>query len=166
MADSPHNPQTIFLPDEDTLFRLAGEWTKWIEGGDCFYLFGELGTGKTTFVKAIVKALGGDPDQIVSPSYPLLNRYSLKTFTVIHLDLYRLKEPAEILSLDLEPPQEKELIFIEWPERGEGFLPPPSWIIHLEFGSEGRSRLMKGQRLRGAPAPPARYTFDQSPQKS
>lgn len=86
------------------------------------YLHGDLGTGKTTFVSRWLKFLG-HTGIVTSPTYTLVNEYRINGRRIVHADLYRLGSPDELLYLDCEDwrPQE-HLIFIEWPERGKGYL--------------------------------------------
>lgn len=86
------------------------------------YLHGDLGTGKTTFVSRWLKVLG-HTGIVTSPTYTLVNEYRIDGRRIIHADLYRLGSPDELLYLDCEDWRPKEhLIFIEWPEKGKGYL--------------------------------------------
>jgi tRNA threonylcarbamoyladenosine biosynthesis protein TsaE len=88
------------------------------------YLTGELGSGKTTFARGFVRALGV-ADAIRSPTYTLLEIYPAGEVTAVHLDLYRVGAPGELESLGLrEWARPGHLWLIEWPERGAGALPP------------------------------------------
>ena len=86
-------------------------------------LSGELGAGKSTFARGLLRALGVQ-GTIKSPSYTLLETYELPTVTVIHLDLYRLRDPEELENLGLaDYHRDGFLWLIEWPERAGGRLP-------------------------------------------
>ena len=100
------------------------------------FLRGELGAGKTLWAKGIVAARGGDPHKVVSPTYTLLHIYSLSAEEILHLDLYRLSSPQDLLSLDLEPPEPHQIWLVEWPERGEPFLPPPTYTVEIAIPSQ------------------------------
>jgi tRNA threonylcarbamoyladenosine biosynthesis protein TsaE len=156
----------IAIGDVEGIYTLARELFPEFPGGEVIYLCGELGAGKTTFVKGVVSALGGDPDLVTSPTFALIHRYPLHAGVILHLDLYRLSDPSEVLSLDLETPGKGEALFIEWPERGIPYLPPPSWIFLFGFPPSGEGRVIRAQRLRGAPGPQARCTCGQSPPRS
>lgn len=94
-------------------------------------LEGPLGAGKTTFVRAILRALGYK-ETVRSPTYTLLESYKLSDFQVFHLDLYRLSDPQELEFLGVEEIfQMKALQLIEWSEKGEGFLPNPDLICQI-----------------------------------
>jgi tRNA threonylcarbamoyladenosine biosynthesis protein TsaE len=95
------------------------------------YLSGELGSGKTTFARGFLRALGV-AEPVRSPTYTLLELYALEPLTLLHVDLYRLREPSEVESLGLrEWAHEGCVWLIEWPERAPGRLPPPD--LQLTF---------------------------------
>lgn len=106
-------------------------------------LTGELGSGKTTFVRGFLGALGVT-DLVRSPTYTLLEEYDAGPLRVAHLDLYRLRSPAEIDELGIPDLLEaNRVMLIEWPERGTEALPPIDLTIALEFSDSGRRiRLM------------------------
>jgi tRNA threonylcarbamoyladenosine biosynthesis protein TsaE len=94
-------------------------------------LSGELGAGKTTLVRGLLRALGFT-GIARSPTYTLIELYPLEALTVVHADLYRLREPAELDFLGLrEWAQPGFLWCIEWPERGAARLPPPDVTVSL-----------------------------------
>jgi tRNA threonylcarbamoyladenosine biosynthesis protein TsaE len=100
-------------------------------------LAGELGAGKSTFARGALRALGAQ-GPIRSPSYTLLESYELAALHVIHLDLYRLVDPAELEHLGLaDYHREGFLWLIEWPERGAGRLPQPDLQFHFSIVSDG-----------------------------
>ncbi len=99
---------------------------------------GELGAGKTTFARALLRELGTG-ERIKSPTYSLLERYRVGGRDAFHLDLYRIAAPGELewLGLDeLHDPQ--SIVLIEWPERGAGALPAPDLEIALGHAGGGR----------------------------
>lgn len=101
-------------------------------------LVGELGAGKTTFTRALVKSLG-HKGSVKSPTYGLLEHYELPTCKVLHLDLYRLGDPGELHYLGIADLLDSStLLFVEWPERGEGFLPAAD--IEIRFFHSGKMR--------------------------
>jgi tRNA threonylcarbamoyladenosine biosynthesis protein TsaE len=103
------------------------------------YLEGELGAGKTTFARGVLRSLGV-AGEIRSPSYTLLEPYSASGLTLVHLDLYRLRSPEELDPLGLRDfAQPGHLWLIEWPERGSGRLPPPDLEVRLAVAAEGHS---------------------------
>ena len=93
------------------------------------YLTGELGAGKTTFARGFLRELGVT-DAVRSPTYTLLELHELGALTVLHVDLYRLHDPAELEPLGLrEWARPGAVWLIEWPERGGGRLPPPDLTL-------------------------------------
>jgi tRNA threonylcarbamoyladenosine biosynthesis protein TsaE len=101
------------------------------------YLSGELGAGKTTFARGFLGGLGVH-GPVRSPTYTLLELYTAGALTVVHLDLYRLNQPADIEGLGLrEWAQAQHLWLIEWPERGAGRLPRADITLAFSVGAQG-----------------------------
>jgi tRNA threonylcarbamoyladenosine biosynthesis protein TsaE len=97
------------------------------------YLSGELGSGKTTFARGFLRGCGVT-DAVRSPTYTLLEPYSVGTLTVVHVDLYRLRDPGEVESLGLRDyARSGHVWLIEWPARGGTHLPPAD--LNLEFAA-------------------------------
>jgi tRNA threonylcarbamoyladenosine biosynthesis protein TsaE len=109
---------------------LAGE----LRVGDVVTVAGELGTGKTTFVRGASRALGVT-SPVTSPTYTIGNRYD-GNVPVSHLDLYRLTSMSDAEWGDLESYFEDAVVFVEWPEAGHGFLPAPRAEIRLQHAGE------------------------------
>lgn len=106
--------------------------TEKIKPGAIIYLQGDLGAGKTSFVRAVLKQLGYE-GLVKSPTYSLIESYPLENFNLYHMDLYRLKDPSELEQLGLADYLSSPSVFlIEWPECGEGFLPEPTHVITFE----------------------------------
>jgi tRNA threonylcarbamoyladenosine biosynthesis protein TsaE len=98
------------------------------------YLTGELGAGKTTFARGFLRALGVS-EPVRSPTFALLELYPAGSLTLLHIDLYRLRAPAEIESLGLrEWARERCVWLIEWPERGGGQLPVADMTLAFTVG--------------------------------
>ena len=95
---------------------------------------GDLGSGKTTFVRGACRALGV-VDRVTSPTFTIGHRYRGRV-DVSHLDLFRFANVSPAEWGDLEPYFDDAVVFVEWPEAGEGVLPPPRVRVRLEHGGE------------------------------
>ena len=101
------------------------------------YLTGELGAGKTTFARGFLRALGVQ-EAVPSPTYTLLELYPVGALTVVHVDLYRMRDAAELESLGLrEWARTGHVWLIEWPERGGTRLPPADLTVTFAAGEAG-----------------------------
>ncbi|HEY2372997.1 MAG TPA: tRNA (adenosine(37)-N6)-threonylcarbamoyltransferase complex ATPase subunit type 1 TsaE [Gaiellaceae bacterium] len=98
--------------------------------GDVVTVSGELGSGKTTFVRGACMALGVR-DRVTSPTYTIGHRYHGSRGEVSHLDLYRFQGVSAAEWGDLEPYFDDAIAFVEWPEAGVGVLPPPRFAVRL-----------------------------------
>lgn len=129
---------SIELPNEAATLALARQLAPALHDGGVLYLRGELGVGKTTFARALLRALGVG-ERVKSPTYSLLERYSVDGRDAFHLDLYRIAGAGELewLGLD-ELDQPDVIVLIEWPERGAGALPAADLEIALEHDGLGR----------------------------
>ncbi len=113
--------------------------------GAVVHLHGELGAGKTTCARSLLRTLGVS-GLIRSPTYTLVESYSLSEFTCIHVDLYRLQGAREVEELDLRSYLGAgSLMLIEWPERGGVAVPPPDLDITLDYAGEGRRASLVGR---------------------
>jgi tRNA threonylcarbamoyladenosine biosynthesis protein TsaE len=119
--------------------RLAGELAETLEPGDVVTVAGELGAGKTTFVRGACRALGVE-GPVTSPTYAIGHRYSGRV-TVSHLDLYRFASVSPAEWGDLEPYFSEAVVFVEWPEAGEGALPRPRATVSIEHDDGTRRRI-------------------------
>jgi tRNA threonylcarbamoyladenosine biosynthesis protein TsaE len=110
-----------------------------LQAGDVVTVSGELGSGKTTFVRGACRALGVE-GPVTSPTFTIGHRYRGRV-DVSHLDLFRFRDLSPAEWGDLEPYFDDAVVFVEWPEAGEGVLPAPRVTVHLEHG-EGDRRLV------------------------
>ncbi len=120
------------------MLGLAEHCVELFRGGGVVYLQGELGTGKTTFARGLLRALGYR-GPVKSPTYTLVEPYILPGLSVYHFDLYRLLDPQEMEYLGArEYFCGDSLCLLEWPERGEGWLPPPDMRVSIAAAGSGR----------------------------
>jgi tRNA threonylcarbamoyl adenosine modification protein YjeE len=118
------------LLDEAGLVALAEDLGRSLGRGEVIWLSGELGAGKTTFVKAMVRGLGARTPA-TSPTYALVHHYDTPRGPVYHVDCYRLRSPEEARDLDWETLATGTALMIEWPERAGAWAPRPSRRIAL-----------------------------------
>jgi tRNA threonylcarbamoyl adenosine modification protein YjeE len=124
----------------DAFERLAAEFARTLAPGNVVALAGQLGAGKTTFVRAVVRELHGDDGAVASPTFVFWHRYPGKP-PIEHLDLYRIEGPGEASELGLEESFELgSIVLIEWPERLPALIPPDAVRVEIEgSGNEPRS---------------------------
>ncbi len=135
--------ETALAEDESALREIARRFAASLAPGATVTLSGELGAGKTTFVRAVAEALHGT-QAVSSPTFTIWHRYE-GTPPINHLDLYRI-EPADIPELGLEEAfSAHSLTFVEWPERVPGIVPPDAIRIVIE-GSGAGSRNLRIER--------------------
>jgi tRNA threonylcarbamoyladenosine biosynthesis protein TsaE len=107
------------------------------------FLHGDLGAGKTTLVRGFLRA-AGFLGAIKSPTYTLVEEYSIGAQKIFHFDLYRLSEPEELEWIGINDYfDQNSLCFIEWPTKGAGFLPMPDYEIRLMNQGTGRQIIMQ-----------------------
>ncbi|MCP5469648.1 MAG: tRNA (adenosine(37)-N6)-threonylcarbamoyltransferase complex ATPase subunit type 1 TsaE [Chlamydiales bacterium] len=118
----------------DATTALGVELGRSLAPGSTVALFGDLGAGKTTFIRGIVSGVLGEEVEIDSPTYTYLNIYQDKVY---HFDLYRLRFAEEFLEMGFDEYLGKEIVCIEWSERIEMLLPKETIRITLEHEREG-----------------------------
>src|ERR1700691_3041063 len=116
---------TVTIPNEEALVAFMTDIAGALEPGDLVTLSGDLGAGKTTFARALIRYLADDDTiEVPSPTFTLLQTYELPRFDVVHADLYRLSGAAELSELGLDDLAEDSVVLMEWGDRAAGFLPP------------------------------------------
>ena len=126
------------LKDESETLRLAESMASHLFPGMNLYLKGELGSGKTTFVRGVLRGLGYQ-DKVKSPTYTLVEPYSLEKFTIYHFDLYRFKDETEWDDAGFrEYFNNTSICLVEWPEKVGHILPKPDISIELSHTPYGR----------------------------
>ena len=137
------------LPDEAATVTLARSLAPALLDGGVVYLHGELGAGKTTFARALLRAMGVG-ERVKSPTYSLLERYMVNGHDAFHLDLYRIASVGELEWLGLDELDAPEtIVLVEWPERGRHALPKPDLEITLEHARAGRNVRLTATSPRG-----------------
>ena len=111
---------TIDITSEELTKELAKEFTKYLKGGEFVFLYGEMGVGKTTFVKYFIneyqKINNLTQTEITSPTFSLLNEYQVKDIRIKHYDLFRINRKEDINNLDIFEKDNKLITLIEWPQ--------------------------------------------------
>src|SRR5205814_3474405 len=136
-----------------------------LEPGLTIYLRGELGAGKTTLVRGILRAFGHE-GPVRSPTYALVEVYELSRLHLHHFDFYRFRDPREWIDAGFrESFNGRTVSLIEWPERAAGALLPADLEVALELHGEGRSAELTSRSLKGQKALTflaSRYAFPSS----
>ena len=111
---------TIDITSEKLTKELAKEFTKYLKGGEFVFLYGEMGVGKTTFVKYFIneyqKINNLKQTEITSPTFSLLNEYQVKDIRIKHYDLFRINRKEDTNNLDIFEKDNKLITLIEWPQ--------------------------------------------------
>lgn len=128
---------SFLLPDEDATLLLGQKLAQILAAGDFVALFGDLGAGKTTLARGIVRALLKAAEDVPSPTYTLVQQYDGPEFTVWHFDLYRLEDPAGVEELGWDDTV-AGVALVEWPERAGSWLPSTRLEVFLEIDRDQR----------------------------
>jgi tRNA threonylcarbamoyladenosine biosynthesis protein TsaE len=128
----------LSLKDEAETIALGAKIADVLQGSELIYLSGELGAGKTTFVRGLLNALGHSGN-VKSPTYTLVEPYSIAGKDVYHFDLYRINDPEELEAMGIRDYCDGQSICLfEWPEQGEDVLPAADIILTLAHSDPGR----------------------------
>jgi tRNA threonylcarbamoyladenosine biosynthesis protein TsaE len=138
----------LLLEDADATAALGARLARHLPAQVVVHLHGDLGAGKSTLARALLRALGVT-GTIRSPTYTLVEQYPLQDGgTALHLDLYRIGDPGELEFLGLDG--DIRLWLVEWPERGQGALPPADLDIELAVEGTGRRCILRPNTTTGA----------------
>lgn len=140
---------TLYLADEDAMVALGTRIAQVTQGHGIVFLDGDLGAGKTTLSRGIIRGLG-HVGSVKSPTFTLVEPYEIGEIRAFHFDLYRLVDPEELEYLGIRDYLEDDaLCLIEWPQKGAGFLPKPDLTITISPQDSGRSLKILSQGSRG-----------------
>jgi tRNA threonylcarbamoyl adenosine modification protein YjeE len=128
------------IPTAEAMAAVGGQLAAQLHPGDVLALHGDLGAGKTTLVRGIATALGVSPDDVASPTFALAHLYHGRDFDLLHADLYRVEDPAELeeaglIEQLLDP---ERLVIVEWPEVASDVLPATTLHVRIDTRPEGR----------------------------
>jgi tRNA threonylcarbamoyladenosine biosynthesis protein TsaE len=127
-----------YLADEAATLAFAERLLPHLSGSPLVFLEGQLGAGKTTLVRGILRALGHE-GSVKSPTYTLLEPYEVSGREIYHFDLYRIGDSEELDFIGFDELMDADALkLVEWPERGGGRIPAPDIRIRLSLEGEGR----------------------------
>ena len=139
----------VILPDEDAQVAFGAALGSALAGRGQVHLEGELGAGKTTLTRGILRAYGHQ-GAVKSPTYTLVEPYRLGAVEVNHFDLYRLGDPEELEFIGARDLLDGDtLSLVEWPSRGAGWLPAPDLALELEVLDAGRGVTLSARSAYG-----------------
>ena len=123
--------------------EVAHKFASGLKRGDIVLLQGDLGAGKTAFVKGVVEFFHGDKSQVTSPTFTIVNEYELENVVIYHFDLYRLEKQDELYNIGFEEYFYSDAIcFIEWPERADNFFNEDVYKIVIKKLSDKSREIM------------------------
>ncbi len=136
--------RTVYLSSEDATTAFAQEVALFVRPGDVLTLGGELGTGKTTFARAFVRALSKENDalDVPSPTFTLVQTYDETRVPVAHFDFYRISDPEEVAELGFPGLADNMVLLAEWPERASAYMPADRLEITLADGDGEEARIL------------------------
>jgi tRNA threonylcarbamoyl adenosine modification protein YjeE len=123
---------SLVLPDEAATLRLVADLAIALERGDFVALAGDLGAGKTTFARALIRYLADDETiEVPSPTFTILQSYDLPRFPLVHIDLYRTSRADELAEIGFDDLPKAAVVLLEWPDRAGNALPPDRFEVTL-----------------------------------
>lgn len=130
----------MLLPGPEATEALGAAVSNIIRERDVIAMFGDLGAGKTTFARGLIRGLGFSGD-VASPTFPIVQTYEELPVPLWHVDLYRIEEPGELTELALDDARSEVALLIEWPERLGSLLWPDALRLHLRAAPGGARSL-------------------------
>lgn len=140
---------TLYLQGEEAMEAFGRQLAAITRGAGTIFLEGDLGAGKTTLSRGLIRGLG-HVGAVKSPTFTLVEPYEIGAVRAFHFDLYRLVDPEELEFLGIRDYFDGDaLCLIEWPQKGAGFLPKPDLTITISAAAAGRSLQIAPQTERG-----------------
>ncbi len=140
----------IFSNSVEETEQAAQKLAAGLKGGMCIALYGDLGAGKTQFVRGVVKGLGGDSRAVSSPTFVLLNVYRGGRLAVYHLDAYRVGGADDFESIGFSELLEQDgIVIVEWADRVAGLLPKSRIDVRIETLGENQRRITIDSAIAG-----------------
>jgi len=136
----------ISLPDLSAVDALGARVAQKLRAGDVVALHGDLGAGKTTLARAIIKACGYE-GEVPSPTFTIIETYDppIVRLPLVHADFYRLENPQEVEEIGLDDYRVGAVLLAEWPENAGGFAEEPGCLsVYLNVADEGRIAIVEG----------------------
>jgi tRNA threonylcarbamoyladenosine biosynthesis protein TsaE len=130
----------MLLPSAEATEQLGAALASRLRTGDVIALYGDLGAGKTTLTRGLLRGLGFGGD-VASPTFPIVQSYEDLRVPLWHVDLYRIEDPEELLELALDEARADTALVIEWPERLGSLLWADALRLHLIVAGEGARSL-------------------------
>ena len=133
----------IALKDEAATAALARRLAPNLKAGDVVALSGDLGAGKTSFARALIRALSGPQGaerEVPSPTFTLVQSYETSAGRIHHFDLYRIRSPDELTEIGWDEALADGIVLVEWPGRAGTFLPAGRLDVAMSFGADSTSR--------------------------
>ena len=139
------NSEKIDISLEDKTSELAKSFSRTLQKGDVAYFHGEIGVGKTTFIRHLINNLQQlnkiNLTEVTSPTFNLVNEYDVGNFIIQHYDLYRLNDYSEIKNIGLFENREEVVTLIEWPEKIKETI-NPKIDLHFEYNDDLNKRYL------------------------
>ena len=139
----------VHVQGDQAMERLGADIGEALEWRGSIWLSGDLGAGKTTLSRGLIRA-AGHAGAVKSPTFTLVEPYELAGGEIYHFDLYRLADPEELEFLGIRDYfSDSSLCLVEWPEKGRGVLPEPDLSIRITVDGDGRTLQIEGHGQRG-----------------
>lgn len=134
---------TLPLASEQDTANIGAKLAEFAQTGDVICLRGALGAGKTTFARGFIQHISRTSEEIVSPTFTLVQTYESERGSIWHFDLYRIDDPNDVVELGLEDALAEGITLIEWPERLGPHAPPAPLEIEITSSADGTARQIR-----------------------